>query len=339
MQIGVLSIPLMDHLQNETVRATLLYGMESHFPYQEVALTSTRYWPTLTLAAYRQQTYNGRFYADKNNDRIVSGYYDEKGVRLERELSLYGLGGQIYLGVGLKYANLKPYLGPYNIRRGNLIEPAATLGVTHSLGRVSFSNSIEGRVAPASVNENFDYNQLGGSTSMSLGVPGIAEGKWIKSSKLSLGLEGSRTRGRERRALKEMYTPLKTFVPGAGGGYNKNSFPVLSGEAGGLFSPVFGDSQARAKASWTMPVIADFDKIWGIFYLERLDFTAFYNYGAAWVGDEPRVGWRKLIRAHGYNLDLQLEDKGFRFNVGLGTGQVIGDDFEIYATTGFDALF
>ena len=43
--------------------------------------------------------------------------------------------------------------------------------------------------------------------------------------------------------------------------------------------------------------------------------------------------------AHGYDLDLQLENKGVRFNTGLGVGQVVGRAFEVYLTSGFDALF
>ena len=68
-------------------------------------------------------------------------------------------------------------------------------------------------------------------------------------------------------------------------------------------------------------------------------FSAFYNYGAAWVGKEPRVGWNKLIRAHGYSVDLQLDNKGVRFNFGGGVGQVVSRPFQAYLTTGFDAIF
>jgi hypothetical protein len=145
-------------------------------------------------------------------------------------------------------------------------------------------------------------------------------------------------RGEQPRDLRELYRPLKTHIPGAGGGLNQNSYP-LAGEGSGLFSPVFGDTQARARADWTMPLIRDVDKELWIIYLERLDFSAFYNYGAAWTGPEPRRGWDKLIRAHGYSVDLQMENKGVRFNAGLGAGQVIGKDFEAYVTAGFDALF
>ena len=68
-------------------------------------------------------------------------------------------------------------------------------------------------------------------------------------------------------------------------------------------------------------------------------FTAFYNYGGAWHGDEPRQGFADMTRAHGYNVDLQFENKGVRLNAGLGTGQVVGASFEVYGKFGFDALF
>ncbi len=329
-QLGIVSVPLMDNMQNETVRVTALYGVNSRFPYQEMALTSTRFAPTLNLALYRQQTYNGRF-LDSDGVSIVNGYLDEKGARLESDYGGHALGGRTSFGLAVKYAHLKPYLGPYRVRRGFLAEPGLSLAIAHSLGDVSFFNQISARAAPEAMNEDFDYNQVGGSTSVSTALPLM--------SRLTLGLEGSRTRGKKRRELKEVYRPLKTFIPGSGGGYNQNSFPVTGDGSTGLFAPVFGDTQGRAKANWTVPLIADFDKWIWLVYLERLDFTAFYNYGGAWNGTEPRSGFDDLIRAHGYNLDLQLENKGVRFNLGAGAGQVIEEDFEVYLTTGFDALF
>lgn len=330
-QYGVVSVPLMDHLQNETVRATFLYGPDSRYPYSEVSLNSTRFEPTLDFAVYRQQTYNGRYYR-RSTGTYINGYLDEKGTRLSAALAQRLLGGQAVTSVGSKFAHLKPYIGPHaGIKRGYLIEPNASLSLVHLFGSWTLSNALSGRVALPLISDDFDYNQLGLTTALSRGL-------WA-NSRLTLGLEGSRTRGRERRELMEVYRPLKTFIPGSGGGYNQNSFPLAGEAGGGLFSPLFGDTQGRAKASWTMPLVADVDYLLWILYLERLDFTAFYNYGGAWSGDTPRRGFDKLVRAHGYNIDLAMENKGVRFNLGLGTGQVLGKAFEVYVTSGFDALF
>ena len=59
--------------------------------------------------------------------------------------------------------------------------------------------------------------------------------------------------------LKEIYQPLKTFVPGSGGGYNKNSFPITDG--GSLFTIRYGDTQARFRSAFTFPIISDLDKM------------------------------------------------------------------------------
>jgi hypothetical protein len=209
----------------------------------------------------------------------------------------------------------------------------AGLSLAHALGTFSWSNYLSGRIAPAALNENFDYNQVGFGSTISRTIGPL----W--ATRLSLGIEGSRTRGPKRRELQEVYRPLKTFVPGSGGGYNQNSFPLAGEAGGGLFSPVFADTQGRVKVNTTTPLVSDLDTLLWILYLERLDFSMFYNYGAAWNGAEPRRGWDKLIRAHGYALDLQLENKGVRFNLGVGAGQVVGQAFEVYLTTGFDALF
>lgn len=329
LQVGVVSVPLMDDLQNETVRATFLLGIESLFPYQELALTSTRFVPTLNLAVYRQQTYEGLSYK-RSTDETVTNYLDEKGVRFESLYSFRLLGGIASSGLALKYAYLKPYAGNPNLTRGFLTEPGATFSLVHMVQRFTFSNALSGRVAPSGLNQNFDYNQVGGATSVAVALPAL--------SRLSLGLEGSRTRGAKRRLLKEVYRPLKTFIPGSGGGLNQNSFPISS-VSQGLFSAQFGDTQARAKVDYTIPVVRDIDKNWWLLYFERLDFTAFFNYGAAWNGTRPPEGWGKLTRAHGYNFDLQMENKGVHFNVGGGIGQVFGRPLEPYINGGFDALF
>ena len=141
------------------------------------------------------------------------------------------------------------------------------------------------------------------------------------------------------RELQEYYLPLRTFIPGSGGGYNQNSFPLGNANSG-LFTPIQANTQGRLKADYNMPLLSDIDKAWWLLYLQRLDFTAFYNYGAAWNGSKPRRGWDRLIGAHGYSLDLRMENKGVHVNMGLGAGKVVGrKNFQPYATAGFDALF
>ena len=330
-QLGAVSVPLMDHLQNETIRATVLVGVSSRFPYQEIALTSTRFQPTYNMVVYRQQTYNGQLRLRSTNE-LKTSYLDEKGMRFEvsRPTRIFGLAGSVDGGV--KVADLKPYLGPTVRGRGVLVEPTLSISVSKKvLDTVNLNASVSGRAAPRGLNKVWDYNQTGFNTSASRRLN-------LLSSNLSIGLEGSRTRGRAKRDFTESYRPLKTFIPGSGGGYNQNNFPI-SNEGSGLFSGQYGDSQARAKVDWTFPLIKDVDQLFWIIYAESLDFTAFYNYGGAWKGAAPPKGWNHLTSAHGYNLDLQMENKGVRFNAGIGTGQVVGKKFEVYMTTGFDALF
>jgi hypothetical protein len=192
-----------------------------------------------------------------------------------------------------------------------------------------FVASLSSRFTAEEINENFDYNQISLYTNYS----------WTPhflSSTLSTGIDASRTRGKKMRLLREIYRPLKTFIPGSGGGYNKNNYRLIG--SGALFSSVNGENQIRGKLNWTVPIIKDIDKLIRILYLERLDFTAFFNHGTAWYGQKfPNSD--RFISAHGYNLDLQLNIKGINFNLGLGIGQVVKQDFEIYMTSGFDAIF
>jgi outer membrane protein assembly factor BamA len=137
--------------------------------------------------------------------------------------------------------------------------------------------------------------------------------------------------------LKEIYTPLKTFIPGSGGGINQNNYSITP--TNGLLSSVAGDSQGRAKLNWTMPIIESIEKHRFIFYFDRLDFSAFYNYGGAWNQSVFPKSSTRLRSAHGYNLDLQFENKGVKLSAGLGVGQLVGRPFEVFAKFSFDNFF
>jgi hypothetical protein len=328
-QYGFVSVPLMDHLQDETVRVSLLYGAESRYPNTDLTLTSTRFWPTLSATLYRSQTWDGPL-RNPGDQRVYNVYLDEKGGKIDSSFRLRFLDQSIGLGVGAKFATLKRYLSPVPVKQGSLNEPNVSLSHFRKFHNLSLATSLNARFTLKELNEDFDYNVFGAATTLTYGLGFL-------DSVVSLGIDGSRTRGKEMRELREVYSPLRTFIPGSGGGYNQNNFPVVVG-TGSLFGRVFGDTQLRNKLNWTCPLNSDIDKWIGLAYIERLDFTAFINYGGAWYnGMEPRRG--DLFAAHGYNLDLQLENKGIRFNVGAGTGQVFGQDFQVYITSGFDALF
>ena len=328
-QFGFVSVPLMDHLQNETVRLSFLVGAASRYPNTDIRVISTRFQPTLSLALFRQQTYNGVIRTSPDGNVKLS-YQDEAGIKVDSDLSWQSGNSGMAFGVGVKRSAMKPYLGPSEIRTGWLTELSTSLtGSTPLLnGRLGLSEGIFARVAPGAINDNFDYDALGAQLN-------LAWDPQLWKSKFGLGAEASRTRGKKLRELREVYRPLKTFVPGSGGGFNQNSFGV-SGD-GWLFSGRYGDTQGRIKTDWTVPLVEDFEKLLWIFYVDRLDFSAFLNYGGAWNGATPGDG--RLIAAHGYNLDLQLDNKGVRFNVGGGVGQVVKKPWEAYLTFGFDALF
>jgi hypothetical protein len=329
-QLGIVSIPVMDHMQNESIRASLLYGLYSQYPNVELAFRSGRFTPDLQFTVFRHQTWNGLFLR-KSTGELESAYYDEKGARAELSHAIRIGSSSLSMGLGLKTSYLSPYSGLVypQVAKGYRTETTGNLGWGTKIGSISWSNSLRARFTLEEWNELFDYNQIGFSSSIGKALP--------LRSKFSTGIEGSRTRGKKTMLLKEIYRPLKTFVPGSGGGINKTSFALTANR--GLFSPTFGDTQGRYKANWTIPVIRNFDSLWYVIYVERLDFTAFYNYGGSWYGDEPSSGWGSLISSHGFNLDLQFDNKGVRFNSGTGIGKVAGNGYQLYMTFGFDALF
>lgn len=322
-QLGFISVPLMDYMQNETVRVNYLYGVNSRFPQTEVVLISNRWLTTWSASVFRMQTYNGAIGTDLL-------YYDERGGQITASRYLPTL--NLTFDAGWKSSTLKPIIGPPNfIRTGHQNEFTLSLSHRFSVGRFTFDHYLMGSALPEFANKTWEYDKLGAGSTVSFPIDFFS---W-RTTSMSLGLNASRTRGPNMKVLREVYRPLRTFVPGTGGGFNEINVGLIG--PGYLTSAQYGDTQARAKFSWVFPLVHDLEKLIGIVYFQRLDFSMFYNYGGAWNGDELPSPDR-LIQAHGYNLDLQTDIKGITVNAGLGTGQVVGQEFEVFFLFGFDAL-
>ena len=323
LQFAILSVPLMDHMQNEQVRAYVGYGYSSRFPHTELTLSTTRFWPRFTLDLFRYQTWNGRYYV---KDHYESAYLDERGVRFGGDIYLHNT--KTTISSGIKSSFLKPYIGSKRTKRGRLNEPFLQIEDQSSFYGYVWNNSINTRVAPESLNENFDYNTLN--------LFSVVNRRFnFLNSTASLSAQTSRTRGEKRRELMQVYRPLKVYVPGSGSGLNNLNFPILAN--GGLFSARYGDTQGEIKGSYTFPVIKNIDTLVSLFYLDSILLSSFVNYGGAWNGSSPDPS-SELITAHGYNLNSLLDIKGVNFNVGLGAGQVLGSAFEFYASFSFEAI-
>ncbi len=329
-QFGVFSIPLMDRLQNETVYGSVLYGLASHYPNTELTLVSTRYWPQLSLSAYRRQRWNGNYQSGPGAE-IVASYIDEKGVRAASEINVFFSYARMRWQVSLLGSQRDPYMGPSQyVLNGRLLEAASSLNFSGRIGQWSWGLGVNGSIAPESWNHNFDFNTLGSNVQIERPLP------FLKST-FALRLEGARTRGRGAKTprLRQAYFPLKTFVSGSGSGYGQNSFPLLG--SGSLLQGRYGDSRARAELGWSAPVIKDLDKEYWILYFYELRFSSFVNYGGAWrQGELPRD---RMLLAHAYSLDLLFENKGIHFNLGLGVGQVRPNRGQLFLNAGLDLMF
>ena len=325
---GILSVPLMDHMQNWTVQLTALYGSESRFHTTQLSTHYTGFWPKISLEAFRYQTWNG-VYLETENSPLKSAYLDERGAKIEWTFKHLAWSSQFSLG--LKSALLKKYIGPPG-RVGRLNELFVSASKAVSFGLWNMTNNIEWTSAPEQMNGNFDYNsaEVGSSLLRRFSL-------WQRVHRLTLGLQYNMTRGKKVRRLRESYRPLRIYIPDGAGGLNNISVPVISG--GGLFSASFGDTSARSKIDYSFPLIKNIDSLVRLFYIHELKFSAFLNYGGAWYQEPFPSDTNKLIAAHGYALDLLFDLKGINFNLGSGTGQVFGEPFEVYLTFGFDQIF
>lgn len=327
-QLGVISVPLMDHMQNETVYASLLYGMQSQYPNTEITVISSRFWPQLSLSAYRRQVWNGTF--KLSNDDIVSSYIDEKGTRLAMYLTAYFPWMNVSLMGGLITAKRDPYIGPTTVAsKGTLVEPFASLNFMGRVHKLSWLLGFDAFVAPASWNKHYDFNSLGVRMD-------VKQRLGLLDSTLGFNGEAARTRGDLFKTpfLKQAYFPIKTFVAGTGSKYTKNSYPFIG--SGKLLRGELGDTKARAELNWTFPVIKDWDKLTWILYFYELRFSTFVNYGGAWYQSERPKD--RMFVSHGHSLDMYFDNKGVQFNLGLGLGQSVPGPGQIYLNAGFDMM-
>lgn len=323
-QYGTLAIPLMDHLQNETVQVMAVYGAESRYPSIDLNMTSTRFTTTFSLDIFRHQTWNGSYAGNIY-------YFDERGAMISAGRYIETL--DLSLRVSYKQSDLIPFLGDEavwaQIAKGYIRETSVDMRKSHRFDSFSLSYYLSSALATKFDNKNYDYEQTG--TGLNVNIPIDLFGR---TTQQNWGASYSRARGTRRKLLKEAYRPLRTYVPGSGGGLNEINQPIFG--PGALTSAVYGDTQARGNFSWTFPIMPDLAKLVHIVYLQRLDFTTFFNYGNAWYQtDGSPKDW---VKAHGYNLDLTADIKGVKLNAGVGVGQVVGQDWEMYALFGFDAL-
>ena len=323
-QYGTLAVPLMDHMQNETLTLMAVYGAESRYPSVDLNLTSTRFSTTYSLDLFRHQTWNGAFAGR-------TYYFDERGAMISAGRYIEFL--DLSLRLSYKQADLIPFLGDEaiwaQIAKGYIRETSLMLNKSHRYDWASLSYSLSSNLATKFDNKNYDYEQTG--VGLNLSVPISLFGRYTQQN---FGTSYSRVRGTRRKLLKEAYRPLRTFIPGSGGGLNEINKAIFG--PGALTSAAYGDTQARANFSWTFPLIPDVAKLIHIVYLQRLDFTGFFNYGNAWFHTDGIPS--EWVKAHGYNLDLTADIKGVKLNAGIGIGQVFGNDWDMYALFGFDAL-
>ena len=325
VQLGMISVPLIDDMQNHTLRATILVGVQSLYPQVDLTYSGRRWkWP-LDVSVYQRLTYNGSFQG-------VLNYWDDKGVVVKTAKAKRKFGLLNTMTTGWKTSYLTPEIGYQDFNnQGVLNEPYITLSTSKRLPfRVSTSLALGVKYAGELINPNFDYYKLSMSATAAKGL--------FSRAVLKTGISYAQTRGTKFMLLREYYTPLKTYIPGTGAGLNQSNFNLFGD--GSLFAVKLGDSKIRYNVDFSTPVIADIDKSIWFLYAERLDFTAFFNYGGIWdTLNDISYADVQFVAAHGYNLDLFLENKGVRFNVGVGLGQVFGEQFNVYAKFGFDAFF
>ena len=167
VRFGVISVPLMDWLQNEMLVANLTYGLASRYPSINLALTSTRFHPTLQASLFKHQLYNG---TDSEGHVL---YYDEVGMRGTAVKTLYLRTTQLSFTLGLGSAHLQRYryLGNDDIAQGQATHLALGLAWSGSSEQQAWQMRAWGMLYPSLLNRAFNYQRFGVEASWSLALP------------------------------------------------------------------------------------------------------------------------------------------------------------------------
>ena len=338
-QVGLISIPLVDDLQNHILRGTLLFGLSSQYPAVQLNYRNTRYSTPWDVNFFKQLTYNG-FLKDYG-----SYYFDETGAQISASKSYSLPLPYLYFSasMGAKISYLDPYkmesyTGNYRGPSGLKNEPFLALSLVQRFPSWGSSLGLSGTLisAPGFLNEDrFDFHKLRYSAQLNQSLLGI--------STLKLSVKYGQTRGKRMLLFRELYSSMTTFIPGLGNA-TSFEFPIMG--SGHLFRLSFGDSFLRHSAVLTTPLFSDLDtQIW-ILYAERLNWKLITHYGGAWnslLGESYNT--RPFLWAYATTLDLHLENKGVQFYVGLGLGKLhrtpynTSSSYDAYANFGFQAFF
>ncbi|MCY4381030.1 MAG: hypothetical protein OXC40_05635, partial [Proteobacteria bacterium] len=155
-QVGMISVPFIDDLQNHTLRGTLLIGLRSFYPDIDLTYTNHRFSTPIELGIFRKLTYDGHL------TKTGASYLDEYGVRMIFRNS-HTLGKRTLLRYlfGWRTSHLDLYTQPEEgITTPTSIknEPFASLSVLFRLPW-QFHLSLSGTVYYPSqyFNDYFDY--------------------------------------------------------------------------------------------------------------------------------------------------------------------------------------
>jgi hypothetical protein len=327
----------MDEMQNQEFRAYLGYGLAGGYPHTQLSYHNNSSVISWDVSAFKYQLWDGRYNsnagktADDGTELPVvakEAYLTEQG--LEVGLSTFSTKLRMLANLGVKLSDLSDYkAGPTN-KKGKLIETQTSLSYADRLGSWSWSASAVAENAPRTAASDFQYDKT------SITLSGGKSFDW-RSLSLRSSLSGSQTRGPKRRTLQEVYRPVRIFVPGAGGGgYNNFSSP-LAGQ-GGLFAALFGDTKVESETNLSVLLFEDIAWMYKIFYLDSVIATAYVKQGLIGRGKFDADKFTK-VTSHGYQADSTIDIKGVNFNLGLGVGQVLKDDWQSYLSFGFSALF
>ena len=332
-QLGILTIPFVDHLQNHTLRGILLFGTKSYYPGAKLSYINTRYRLPITVSIFKRLTYNGNYKNDDNNKSQAS-YLDEIGgsISIQDYFFLLDKLSMEYI-ISATSSHLSHYDGYLTSVNGfrNLTS------LTFSFYRF-FSYRINTRLktrftlAPGFINKGlFDYYKSYFQLRF--------RKYFYNTSRITIGSELGLTRGSKTMPIKEIYTPIKIFIPGSGLASNRLRLPI--GGSGSLFRTIsLGDTYLRNSLELITPIVDDADKKILFFYLRSIDFKSYINYGGIWSDNLGQtISIDKMLLAYGSSVNLLMENKGVNFYSGLGMGSLHLKGIDFFINLGFEAFF
>jgi hypothetical protein len=362
--VGILSVPFLEEMERQRIQISAYYDLTTKTPSGTISYVNQRIFDYFGLDVFSREKFNGIYYlTEQEENRYLFSYYPRKNsYKYYSSLRETGVGfnalfkflpSSVSLNLSGQVVKTEPETGTLNAVVGVQNTNLATLGADLN------ANLYEGKFYDSGENTGgnfFDtsgFFSLGGDYNMSFGKSKSGRGDNLNNLKfyklranlnnnisykrlsLSIRQSISTTQGKFSLLLREVYSPYRTYLKGAGGGLQATNFFLAGGTQ--LFALQPGVYQFRNSVDFSFPVW-DIESVFGIFYIQNIRGELVLARGG--TARDKNFQDLHFITSASAAARLLIDIKGVQVYPSLAYGRMIGKpEWSIFTEIAFAQLF